>query len=70
LEPFITAKKNKTLKVGGIARIASVVETIKNINSILFRRQPDGQILSPVLRRGHLFFSLINWDRCGNPWKP
>jgi 2',3'-cyclic-nucleotide 2'-phosphodiesterase (5'-nucleotidase family) len=32
LEPFVTEKENKTLKVGGIARIASTVETIKNIN--------------------------------------
>ena len=31
LEPFVTEKENKTLKVGGITRIASAVETIKNI---------------------------------------
>lgn len=32
LEPFITEEKNKTIEVGGIARTASVVKTIKRSN--------------------------------------
>jgi len=32
LEPFISEKNNNTLKTGGMARIASVVKTIKGLN--------------------------------------
>ena len=32
LEPFVTEEENETLKLGGIARIASVVQTIKKSN--------------------------------------
>jgi len=32
LEPFVTEKDNQTIKVGGLAGIASVVKTIRNLN--------------------------------------